>query len=145
MTYYMRRTTDYESKAPEGVNTVGARPERARETGAGDCPVEATAGSRTGYSLGMFDYIVMLEQQPESYRGRREVYEGGIARSMAFRRKLAELLKRQDLCNELGALGEPLAVPAVTLTCTPKLANLIASLPGVKSVTRDSRDIQVVR
>jgi hypothetical protein len=145
MTYYMRRTTDFESKAPDGVNTVGAKPERARDTAAGHCHVEATPGSRSGHSPGMFDYIVVLDQQPESYRSRREVYESGVARSMAFRLKLVELLKRQDLCNELGALGEPLALPAVTLTCTPKLANLIASLPGVNSVTRDSRDIQFVR
>jgi hypothetical protein len=145
MTYSMRRTINCETNAPDGVTTVGAKPERARDTATGDCRVEVTPGSRSGYSPGMFDYIVMLDQQPESYRSRREVHEGGIARSMAFRHKLAELLKRQDLCNELGGLGEPLAVPAVTLTCTPKLANLIASLPGVKSVTRDSRDIRFAR
>ena len=145
MSYHVERTTNGRGKAPGRVNTVGAKPGPARDTTTNDCRVDPIRGSRSRYSAGMFDYIVMLKQQPGSNPSRREVYEAGIARSTAFRHKLEELLKQQGLCEELGALSEPLGLPIVTLTCTPKLASIIRSLPEVETVTRDSADIQFVR
>ena len=105
-------------------------------------------GSRPVPSAGMSHYIVTLKEEDELSRprlGRHEVYDRGIARTAAFQQRLQQWLEEKGLTAEVADIGEPTTFPMVMLTCTPRVAKSIASLPEVDSVFRDSEDLQFIR
>jgi len=135
-----RRLND---KAPQRMKSMSAEPKRAR-----DHDAEPIPGSRKVSCDEKFDYLVTLRQLRDDSnvdRGRRQVYQSGVAQTAEFLGQLHHWLKENDLCGEVSALGEPLGFPMVAITCTPRVAKLIESMPEVQSVFRDSRDFQFVR
>jgi len=95
----------------------------------------------------MANYVVNLEEEGPlpGERGRREVYETNLARSTRFRQELLRWLDEQGLSAQVAGVGEPLAFPLLTLTCTPTVARRIETLPGVDAVFEDNAGIGLVR
>ncbi len=110
--------------------------------------VKPLPGSRPGTPAGMAQYLVLLKDDVDDgaeAKGRREVYESGLARIAQFQHRLRRWLDEQGMGTQVGAIGEPVAFPLVTLTATPAVAKMIESLPEVASVVPDSDDLGLVR
>ncbi len=110
--------------------------------------VKPLPGSRSRAPAGMAQYIVLLKDDEDANaeaKGRREVYESGLARTAQFQRRLRDWLDEQGVSGQVGAIGEPTAFPMVALTSTPAVAKMIESLPEVASVVPDSDDLGLVR
>jgi hypothetical protein len=146
MAHQTEARTNSRGKTPDTVDTMGTKAQRGRDPRAEQSELEPVPGSRQVSSPGMVDYLVTLKNEPSpSKLTRREVYDSGLARSSEFLERLRQRISEQDLWSEVGALGQPTAFPMISITCTPRVASMIESVPDVESVFRDSKDIQFVR
>src|SRR5262249_30674401 len=92
---------------------------------------------------GMSNYVVLLkedEDQP-AQQGRRAVYETGLGRSAAFQEKLRDFLRRHGAADEVAAVCPTSVFPVDALRSTPRVAELVKSLPEVEDVVPDSDGI----
>lgn len=92
----------------------------------------------------MNGYLVLLQEEDEALRGgRKAVVEANLERSASFRRDLLEFLDEQGLCDEVASVAPPSPLPTLALTCTPRVAERVGTLPAVEAVVRDCDDIKI--
>ncbi len=84
-------------------------------------------------------YIVTLEPpRPNAPVGRAEVVGANRERTAAFIGRLKELIADRGLTDQAGQIGDPMSLPFVAISCTPRLASIIRKMPDVESVVEDA-------
>jgi len=93
---------------------------------------------------GMQQYLVMLrEEKPLGKRPKRgDVVDQNLDLTRRFQRNLRKSLEEHGLWSQVAHMGEPMAFPLVTLSCTPEVADFVAKLPDVEEVVQDSEGLQ---
>lgn len=93
------------------------------------------------------NFIILLRELPDDppTRDRASVVRANAQRAARFLESLGTWLEREHLAPQVSALGEPMAVPMLAITCTPEVARRIDELPDVEGVLRDTDDIRLAR
>lgn len=96
---------------------------------------------------GMRTYLLFLEdaEPPSAARGRSAVVDRNLALTGNFRHYLTDWLRQQGLEGQVSAIGEPMAVPSLAITCTSDLSEALARLPHVEAVVPGDAEMQFVR
>ena len=93
-----------------------------------------------GLPPGMHHYVVNLTEvhfPKDAHPGRAEVYRTYTNHAAGFVGHLRDVLARKGLGDQVAGFGEVGGLPIVTLTCTPAVAKLIETMPGVTGVYAD--------
>jgi hypothetical protein len=86
----------------------------------------------------MRSYVVNLSALDfPQHTPRAQVVSAYTAQASNFFKSLRAALDQSHLTKEVVHYGEAGGLPVVTVTCTPKVAELIRKLPGVSGVYAD--------
>ena len=88
------------------------------------------------------DFVVMLAVPKQAAVGRREVATENLELGAAFTTRLRKMVESKGLEIEIAHVGEPMALPFITIEATDRVAEMIRKMPGVESVARDSSLIE---
>lgn len=103
-------------------------------------------GARTAAPAGSRPYVVNLRIEESPRRGRAAVARAHEHAASRFVARLQAELDRRGLGRQLHAVADAGPLPVVTLTCTPEVARLIASMPEVLDVYPDDQPaLELVR
>lgn len=131
----------------EGSEKKGSRRRKRKAPG--------LPGSRpTGPPRGMRSYLVLLtEPEPDAQRktssrrrsARAEVVDTNLELTARFRAQLQGWLEETGQVDLIEQIGPPQALPTLTVTCEPVVAQRIRKLDGVEAVVEDSDDMGLLR
>ena len=87
----------------------------------------------------MSDYLIALKEPAlaTDRPTRGDVFGNNLTLTTAFRKNLELWLGEHQLDRQVADIGEPNGFPVLSLTCTPQVAEKIASIPGVEWVVPD--------